>query len=72
MLCFLYIKDISTEFNTIPLHDSNLPSLKLEGYQNEQTSQKNTKERCDSFNISPYKENKPPPHYSNSPKNHAA
>ena len=34
MFCFLYLKELSTEINTIPLHDSNLPIPKLEGYQN--------------------------------------
>ena len=70
--CFLYLKELSTEINTIPLHYSNLPSPKMEGYQNKQISQKNTKECFDSFNISPHKENTTPPHYSNLPRNHAA
>ena len=43
--CFLYLKKLSTEINTIPLNDYNLPRTKLEGYQNKQTWQKNTKKR---------------------------
>ena len=70
--CFLYLKELSTEINTIPLHDSNLPSPKLEGYQNKLSSQKNTKESFDAFNTSPHKENTTPPHYSNLRRNHAA
>ena len=32
--CFLYFKELSKEISTIPLHDSNLPSPTLDGYQN--------------------------------------